>query len=80
MKDKRKGLIIGILILIIVSLGGIGYYYWYENTYYVSTDDARVSADLVSVIPQISGKLLELNVDRRRCGYKKSNISTSRNE
>lgn len=63
MKDKRNGLIIGILIAIIVAIGGIGFYYWYQNTYYVSTDDARVSADLVSVIPQISGKLLELNVD-----------------
>ena len=63
MKEKRKVLIIGILIAIVVALGGIGFYYWYENTYYVSTDDARVSADLVSVTPQISGKLLELNVE-----------------
>ncbi|MBC2581961.1 HlyD family secretion protein [Clostridium sp. DJ247] len=63
MNEKRKGLIIGILIVIVVALGGIGFYYWYENTYYVSTDDARVSADLVSVTPQIQGKLLELNVE-----------------
>ena len=62
MKEKRKLLIGGILITIIVALGSIVFYYWYENTYYVSTDDARVSADLVSVTPQISGKLLELNV------------------
>jgi multidrug resistance efflux pump len=62
MKEKRKILIIGILIAIVLALGGIVFYYWYENTYYVSTDDARVSADLVSVTPQISGKLLELNV------------------
>lgn len=63
MNGKRKVLIIGILIAIVVALGSIGFYYWYENTYYVSTDDATVSADLVSVTPQISGKLLELNVD-----------------
>ena len=62
MKEKRKILIIGILIAIVVALGGIVSYYWYENTYYVSTDDAGVSADLVSVTPQITGKLLELNV------------------
>ena len=61
MKEKRKILIIGILITIVVALGGIVFYYWYENTYYVSTEDARVSADLVSVTPQISGKLLEIN-------------------
>ncbi|SFC41194.1 HlyD family secretion protein [Clostridium uliginosum] len=63
MNGKRKILIIGILITIAVALGGIVFYYWYENTYYVSTDDARVSADLVNVTPQISGKLLELNVE-----------------
>ncbi|MBV7273218.1 HlyD family secretion protein [Clostridium thailandense] len=63
MKEKRKGLIIGILVAIVIALGSIGFYYWYENTYYVSTDDARVSADLVNVTPQISGKLLELNAD-----------------
>ena len=62
MNDKRKLLIVGILITIVVALSGIVFYYWYENTYYVSTDDARVSADIVSVTPQISGKLLELNV------------------
>lgn len=63
MKDKRNGLIIAIVIAIVVAIGGIGFYYWYQNTYYVSTDDARVSADLVSVTPQISGKLLELNIE-----------------
>ena len=62
MKEKRKILIVGILLTIVIALGGIVSYYWYENTYYVSTDDARVSADLVSVTPQITGKLLELNV------------------
>lgn len=62
MKEKRKTLIIGILMVMVVALGGIVYYYWYQNTNYVSTEDARVSADFVSVTPQISGKLLELNV------------------
>ena len=62
MNEKRKLLIIGILITIVVALSGFVFYYWYENAYYVSTDDARVSADIVSVTPQISGKLLELNV------------------
>lgn len=63
MNEKRKILIIGIVIAIIVALGGIIFYYWYENTYYVSTEDAKVSADFVSVTPQISGKLLEMNVE-----------------
>jgi multidrug resistance efflux pump len=63
MKEKRKLLIISILIIMAAALGGIGFYYWYENTYYVSTDDARVAADLVNVTPQISGKLLESNIE-----------------
>jgi multidrug resistance efflux pump len=63
MKEKRKVLIIYILIIIAAALGSIGFYYWYENTYYVSTDDARVDADLVNVTPQISGKLLESNIE-----------------
>jgi multidrug resistance efflux pump len=63
MKEKRKVLIIGILMAIVIALSGIAFYYWYENAYYVSSDDARVSADLVSATPQISGKLLELNVE-----------------
>ncbi|WP_297421171.1 efflux RND transporter periplasmic adaptor subunit [Clostridium sp.] len=63
MKEKRKILIIGILVAIVVALSSIAFYYWYENTYYVSTEDARVNADFISVTPQISGKLLELNVD-----------------
>ena len=64
MRDKRRVLIIGILALIVIAVGGIAGYYWYENTYYVSTDDASVSSDLVSVIPKISGQILELNVNQ----------------
>lgn len=60
---KRKSIIFGILLVIIVALSGIVFYYWYENNYFVSTDDARVTADLVSVTPQIQGKLLELDVE-----------------
>jgi len=63
MNGKRKILIIGILVAIVLALGGIVFYYWYENTYYVSTEDAKINADFVSVTPQISGKLLELNVE-----------------
>lgn len=63
MKDKRKSLIIGVLAVIVLALGGIAFYYWYNNTYYVSTDDARVSADMVNVSPQITGKLIDLNIE-----------------
>lgn len=62
LQGKRKILIISILILVIVSLVGLGAYYWYENINYISTEDARIAGDIVKVSPQISGKLLEFDV------------------
>lgn len=63
MKSKRKTLITVVLALMVIAIAGVGTYYWYNNTYYVSTEDATVSSDLVKAGPQISGKLLELYVD-----------------
>lgn len=63
MKSKRKTLITAVLALMIIAMAGVGTYYWYNNTYFVSTEDATVSSDLVKAGPQISGKLLELYVD-----------------
>ena len=63
MNGKRKKLMIIILIVMIGALGGIGFYYWYDNNYFVSTDDARVTGDFIKVSPQISGKLLEFNLE-----------------
>lgn len=63
MKSKRKPLLIGILILMILAIGGVGAYYWYNNTYFVSTEDSTVTGDLVKANTQISGRLLDLNVE-----------------
>lgn len=63
MNGKRKIIIYLILAVMIVALASIGGYYWYKNAYFVSTEDAKVMGDLVSVGPQISGKLLELNFE-----------------
>lgn len=63
MNGKRKILIISILVTMAIAIAGVGYYYWYQNTYYVSTEDARVTGDIIRVTPQISGKLLEFNVE-----------------
>ncbi|MBI6875522.1 HlyD family secretion protein [Clostridium aciditolerans] len=63
MKSKRKTLITAVLALMVIAMAGVGTYYWYNNTYYVSTEDATVSSDLVKAGPQISGKLLELYVN-----------------
>lgn len=62
MNTNRKKIIIFIALVMVVAFAGIGSYYWYKNSYYISTEDAKVMGDLVNVSPQISGKLLELNV------------------
>lgn len=63
MNGKRKILIFSVLITLVVAIAGVGLYYWYENSNYVSTEDAQVTGDLVNVTPQISGKLLVFNVN-----------------
>jgi len=61
--EKRKKLIYTIVVVMVVAFASIGVYYWYKNSYYVSTEDAKVMGDIVSVSPQISGKLLEINIE-----------------
>jgi len=59
---KRKSVLVGILTVMILAGGGIGYAYWYEGSHYVTTEDARVSGDIYRVMPRIAGKLTELNI------------------
>jgi len=61
MKNKKKILIILVAVLLI-GAASIVYYYWYENSHYVSTEDARIAADIVTVTPQIPGRITEWNV------------------
>ncbi|MEL7568248.1 MAG: HlyD family efflux transporter periplasmic adaptor subunit [Dehalobacterium sp.] len=63
MEEKRKAMIFAVLTMMVVAISGIGFYYWYNSTYYVTTEDARVTGDLVKVSPQVSGKLLVFNVE-----------------
>ena len=63
MNEKRKKLIYTIITVMVVAFASIGSYYWHKNSHYVSTEDAKVMGDLVSVSPQISGKLLEINIE-----------------
>lgn len=62
MNEKRKVIISIILGIMLLTLGSVGLYYWYNNTHFVSTEDAKVTGDFIKVTPGISGKLLELNV------------------
>ena len=61
MKGKRKIIILCIFCLMLITLSGVGYYYWYENEYFVSTEDAKINGDFINVTSQVSGTLLEFN-------------------
>jgi multidrug resistance efflux pump len=50
------------LLLVIAAGAGLAGYFAYQSYYYVKTEDARISADMVSVTPQISGRLLSWQV------------------
>ncbi len=59
-KLKTVLLILGVIILV----GGVSgiYYYYYEGSHYFSTENAQVTANMITVTPEISGKLNEWNV------------------
>lgn len=61
MKSKRKIVMIGMLLIMVMCMATIGIYYWYNSTYFVSTEDAKVDGDLYKISSQISGKLLEFD-------------------
>lgn len=63
MAEKRKKLLIGAMAVMAAAIFCIAAYYWFNNTHYVITEDAKVDADFVYVTPQITGKLLEFQAE-----------------
>lgn len=64
MEEVSKKTVLPILIvLLILSGGAIGYYYWYQATHFVKSDDARIQADQYKVMPQISGEISHIDVE-----------------
>lgn len=59
---KRKSVLTIILAVMIIAGGGIGYYYWYQGSHYLTTEDARITGDIYRVMPRISGKLTSLQI------------------
>ncbi|HJO92697.1 MAG TPA: HlyD family secretion protein [Victivallales bacterium] len=52
---KNKKFWIGVAIMLIVSIGCLGYYIY--AAYYPSTDDAYIKANIVGISPYVSGKI-----------------------
>ncbi|AFC33826.1 hypothetical protein PM3016_7250 [Paenibacillus mucilaginosus 3016] len=60
---KRKGVLYTILAAMVIIGGGIGGYFWYNGQHYVSTEDARLTADIYKVMPRVTGKVTSLSVE-----------------
>ena len=59
---SRKTVIILVIAIAVLATAGIVGYYAYQGFRYVSTDDARIASNVVSVSPEIAGKILEWRV------------------
>jgi multidrug resistance efflux pump len=47
---RRIFLIYGLSLLILLIIGGIGFYVWHQSYYFYTTDDAFVSGNIVSAV------------------------------
>jgi len=69
---RARPLIIGLVVLIVLAAAArFGYNYYVDSTLYVSTDDALVDSNMVSVAPLTSGTLVRWRVkpgDKVRMG------------
>lgn len=54
-----------LLVIVVLALGGGGYglNVWYQNSQYVTTDNARITAPLISVSTLAAGQIIGLDVD-----------------
>jgi multidrug resistance efflux pump len=60
---KKFKLIMLIIVVLIVAGGAFAIFYFnYQDTHFISTENASVSADMISVYPLVTGKLTEWSV------------------
>lgn len=69
MQKLKMALIVFISLVLVGGLTGVSYYI-YESVYYFSTEDAQVTADMVTLTPEVTGKLR--NWDVKEGDYVKS--------
>ena len=62
MEKKKRIIIVSVLALVVIAIFCIVGYYWYNGTYFASTDNASVAADTSNAVTLITAKLTELNV------------------
>lgn len=59
---RTKKAFFAVLFLMVLSLAGVTFYYWYTNAYFVRTEDAYIDGTVFKLGPQVAGKVLEVNV------------------
>lgn len=62
-KLKRLLFLFPIVLVILAVAGVLGYRYWYDATYFISTDNASVTGDLVQVGSLNAGRIVTAKVD-----------------
>jgi len=62
MEKKKNIIIVSVLALMVIAIFCVVGYYWYNGTYFASTDNASVAADTSNAVTLITAKLTELNV------------------
>ncbi|AMO99785.1 efflux transporter, RND family, MFP subunit [Collimonas arenae] len=60
---KRRGLLIGVTIVLIILLIAYGIWWFIYARHYENTDDAYVGGNVVQVTPQVGGTVLAINTD-----------------
>ena len=61
-KPRRKGLRLALLLSLPLLIAGIGLYLWLSSGRYVTTDNAYVQQDKVSVAAEVTGTVVEVAV------------------
>jgi multidrug resistance efflux pump len=62
-KLRRLLFLVPILGVILAVSGVLGYRYWYDSTFFISTDNASVTGDLVQVGSLNAGRIVAAKVD-----------------
>jgi len=65
-KGKGKAVLLLISMLVIASGIGFGFHFYWQGANYLVTDNARVTTNLISIVPPISGKLEKIAMHEGR--------------
>ena len=62
-EKNRKKIILTVVGGIIIALLLVISYYWINNALYITTEDSKVTGDLVKISPQSTGKIADILID-----------------